>query len=154
MVHAFIARWAVLPRAKAALEALLIDPVEAVRMEAATVLLQPDGNHQAALQTLKSLFTSTNASTRQWAAARYLNMGSSAGRLEDEMVPIFISTLSGSDKDQLKSACHCLGRFGPRAKAAVPALSKHLQSTDPELQKAAWESLERIAPEVLPAKKP
>ncbi len=154
MVHAFIARWAVLPRAKAALEALLTDPVEAVRLEAATVLLQPDGNNQAALQALKSLFASTNAVTRQWAAARYLNVGSPAGRLEDEMVPIFISTLSGSDKDQLKSACLCLGRFGPRAKAAVPALMKHLQSQDPELQKTASEALEKIAPEALPGGNP
>ena len=70
------------------------------------------------------------------------------------MVPIFTATLSGTDRDLQIGACHCLGRFGPRAKTAVPVLLKHLQSTDVELQKAAREALEKIAPELLPPVKP
>lgn len=154
MLGAFVARWAVLPRAKTALETVLKDPVEEVRLEAGTVLLRTDGNNQAALQTLKSLFASTNASNRYLAAARYLFSSSPSGRLEDEMVPIFTATLSGTDRDLQIGACHCLGRFGPRAKTAVPVLLKHLQSTDLELQKAAREALEKIAPELLPPVKP
>lgn len=154
MVHAFSPRWAVIPRAKAALEAVLNDQVEEVRVAAAAILLQTDGNHQTALQALKALFTSTNATYRHRAAAYYLSIGSPKGRLEDEMIPIFISTLSGSDKDQLISASGCLERFGPRAKAAVPVLLKHAQSTEPEVQQAARNALEKIAPEVLSPRKP
>jgi len=154
IAQAFAKKGAGLPRAKAALETTLNDPVEEVRMSAANALLNADGNHQAALQTLKTVFSSTNASNRYFAAAYYMNSNQAKGRAEDELLSVVLNALSSSNADFQKGACNMASRLGPRAKTAVPVLLKHLQSTDPELQMAAREALEKIAPEVLTPTKP
>jgi HEAT repeat protein len=152
MANAFIYDAAKLPRVKLALEAALNDPVENVRLAVAYSLLKADENHPTALKTLEALFTSTDAGTRYIAAAYYMQSGQKDSRVEDKLLPIFISTISGTPTDLRAPACYALSRFGERAKAAVPVLLKHLQSTDPELQKAAREALEKIAPEAMPMK--
>ncbi len=154
IAYAFAHKGAGLPRAKAALEATLNDPDEKVRQSVAYALTHADGNHAEALQTLKALFTSADVSTRYFSAIYYLLSSSPGERLDDEMIPVFTGVLSGSDKDMQEGASRSLGRFGARARSAVPELQKLLQSPDPELQKTVREALEKIAPQTLPPAKP
>ena len=142
-----------LPRIKAALEKTLTDAEENIRITAAASLLKADADHPAALQMLRNLLDANNLNTRFSAARSYMNSNPYRENLE-ALAPVFLEALSGTDQNLNLSACYVLRSYSIRAKAAVPALQKHLQSQNAELQKAARGALERIAPEVLPPVKP
>lgn len=135
---------------KAALETALNDPVEQVRLNAALAICRADREHRAAIDTLKTLFTSTNANTRYFAAFYYLVCDDKQPRAEAELLPIFVNTLSGEDTHLQRLASETLGRYyGPQAKVAVQELRKLVQSPDFEVRKTAWNALQKIAPEIV-----
>jgi hypothetical protein len=142
-----------LPRVKRALEGALSDHSEAVRLMTAYALVQVDKNHAEALRTLRRLLKSNDTTTRYFAASYHMSSTLNSG-VNPDLVEVFIGVLKEPDSGLHPMACNSLSRLGLEAKAAVPELLKHLQSTDSELQKAAREALEKIAPEVLPPVKP
>ncbi|MCD6051232.1 MAG: hypothetical protein K0Q55_2635 [Verrucomicrobia bacterium] len=154
IAYAFMDGGASLPRAKAALEGALNDPVEAVRLPVAQALLKADKKHVAATSALKSLFASANASTRYFAATHYFVSDPPLLSRDPEVLQIFISTLAVRDVSLQAAAARTLGNLGDRAKMAVPELQKLLMSPDAQVRTAATNSLQRIAPEVLPPVKP
>ncbi len=134
-----------LPEAMMALEEALGQASEIERLGITATLLRADGNHPAALQTLKSMFTSGDAHSRFYAAVTYLHSNPSKAGVEDELLPIILNALSGSDESRRNSALYTIGRFGTRAKAAEPVLQKMLQAPELEIRQAATNALRSIA---------
>lgn len=135
-----------LPEVVAALEAALNDPSEIGRLGIAATLLKVDGNHPGALQALRGMFGSTNAHSRFYAAMNYMNSNPPKGRVEDELLPIFMEALADPDQSRHWGACASIGRFGTRAKKAEPLLQKLLQSSELGIREAATNALRNIAP--------
>jgi len=71
----------------------------------------------------------------------------SIGIEEDTVVPTLIDGLNTNEKSARANAAAALGRFGPRAKKAVPAiLSLHRDSQSPSERAAFAEALRQIDP--------
>jgi len=154
IAQAFAHKGAALPRVKVALEAVLNDPVEEVRLTTAHALLEADNKHTEALSTLKALFTSSTPNTRYFAAVYYFVSDRQRFIGDPDLMRVFIDTLSGSDVSLQSYAAELLGRIGAQAKPAVPELKKLLLSPEAQVRTAATNALQRIAPGVLPPVKP
>jgi len=143
-----------LPRVKTAMEQALQDTNEDVRWMASWALLRADKNHAASLATLKGLFSSTNAMTRFQAASHYLRSDREKPRAEDELLPIFLSSLTSTNFLLYGGASDALPKFGSRARAAVPGLQLLLTNQSLTIRESATNALLEIAPEVLKPPKP
>lgn len=152
MVSAFRGEQAVLPRVRSALEPLLNDPVEDIKLTAADVLLRADIEHIGALQMLKAEMTSTNERTRLRATAYYVSSDPKLTRTDDDLLPLLLTALSSKDKVSRQQAASVLTLYGKRAKAAVPELQKMLVSKEYDERAIATNALQRIAAESLPKK--
>jgi HEAT repeat protein len=84
---------------------------------------------------------------RDWAAARRANPGSmtapGAWMNEAPLVPL-LQALTSSNSRIRKAAARALGRIGPRASAAIPALEALANDTDLEVASAARDALGEI----------
>ena len=152
MVAAFRVGQAILPRVRSALEPLLNDPVEDIKLTAAEVLLRADIDHIGALQMLKAEMTSTNERTRLRAAAYYIYSGPKLTRTDDDLLPLFLTALTSKDESARRSAASVLALYGKRAQAAVPELQKMLVAKEYDERAIATNALQRIAAESLPKK--
>jgi HEAT repeat protein len=61
-----------------------------------------------------------------------------------EIVPYMISLLKDDEWEMRRGAAWILGKVGPDAKAAVPALTEALKDPNPAVQKKAAEALQKI----------
>jgi HEAT repeat protein len=122
---------------------LCSDPNIDVRQDAAWALWKITSQTNTAAPVLESFLSqSQDAERRHVAAYHLLVMGDSA--------PIFVTTLgnslTNSQAGDRATVCTFLGRIGPPAATAIPALRKALQDSDAEVRRRAEVALSRIDP--------
>jgi HEAT repeat protein len=78
-----------------------------------------------------------------WALAR---IDPACAATAPKSVPVLVKALGDSEAMARRHAAESLGRLGPLAKPAVPALKAALKDPDDDVQAAAAAALERIEP--------
>ncbi|MDB6023920.1 MAG: repeat protein [Verrucomicrobiales bacterium] len=68
-------------------------------------------------------------------------------KLPEVAVPALIAHLGSIDISEIKAVCLALSKFGPKARAAVPALQELAQDKDSMRSEAAAEAIKHIMPE-------
>jgi HEAT repeat protein len=127
---------------------LCADSDTGVRTYAASTLWKITGQTNKAVPVLEGVLDDLgrkhDATNSHWVACYLLEMGES----DSSLVPIFINSLTNIHlrTGERMSACSCLGRIGPPAAAAIPALREALQDPDAEVRRRANAALSRIDP--------
>ncbi|MGV3757460.1 MAG: HEAT repeat domain-containing protein [Verrucomicrobiota bacterium] len=155
IMWAFSSPDTLLPRAKAAFEAALMDPVDEVRVTASRVLLQQEKEHSAALKTLKLLLNSTNGWTKLTAATTYLSTQQDSPNLDREVGPVFNSILTNTLPEHAQwrfMALIHLQDYRKPLKSTIPELQKLLTNSILSIRTEASNTLRIVAPEALPKK--
>ncbi|HMF14215.1 MAG TPA: HEAT repeat domain-containing protein, partial [Gemmataceae bacterium] len=133
-----------------ALAEALNDPKPQVRLAAVDTLETMGDDAAPAAPHLAWALSDPDRFVR-WAAARTLGHMSPEKAGADKVVPNLIRMLDDPDLDLRVTAAQSLERYGPDAKAAVPALAKSTGKGDPEIRRAAIRALTGIGTSAVPA---
>ena len=135
------------PAAKAAVPALeqgLKADLAQIRIDCARALGAIDANTATVTKpVLKEAMGDGDPRIRHWASV-YL---SGIDAEDQEVMPVFIGSLTNSDPGIRMSAAYSLVRFGSKAKTAVPGLIVALTDPEASVRRAARAALEKIDPE-------
>jgi HEAT repeat protein len=127
-----------------ALEKQLKDDSMAVRIHAAKAMFEIDTNTvRLAIPVLKEAVAHGDPQQRHWAAVYFSHIVPDS----EEMIPVFVASLTNDVRGVRISAAYSLSRYGPEAKAAVPSLLSLLNDSDAEERRGARRALEKINPE-------
>jgi hypothetical protein len=96
-------------------------------------------NISSALPALVAAFRDSDASVRAWAAEAVGNIGEGAAG-----AVLALIGLLNRDEGARNSACLALGRIGPAAKAAIPALRRALRDPNPHVREFAARAIQKI----------
>jgi len=131
-----------LPRAKAAMENLLLDNNEMNRMAAAQTLLSRQRNHPGALTAVRSSLGSSNSSICLNAASTLLVAQRKSSTLDTEVGPVFIRLLSSTNSStQLSSLRHLyLNGRGNSLPSILPEVQKLLTNANPKIRTEATDT--------------
>jgi HEAT repeat protein len=133
-----------------ALEDALADSKAEVRLAAVDTLETLGDDAAPAAPHLAWALTDPDRFVR-WAAARTLGRMRPQKANADKVVPNLIRMLDDPDLDLRLIAAQSLERYGPVAKASVPALAKSTANGDPEIRRAAIRALLGVGTEAKPA---
>jgi HEAT repeat protein len=126
------------PFAVVGLGKLLADPDDNVRLAASATLEAMGPEAKEAMPSLIQAIGSGDAETR--VAAIYILAGIGAENVAGA-VPALIGALSAEDARVRRAAADMLGRLGPIAAQAVPALQKSLEDDDQDVRINAGEAI-------------
>jgi HEAT repeat protein len=132
-----------------ALAQALNDPKAAVRLAAVDALETMGDDAAPVAPQLAWALTDPDHFVR-WAAARTLGRMNPEKAKSDKVVPYLIRMLDDPDLDLRLIAAQSLERYGPAAKAAVPALGKTTGKGDPEIRRAAIRALVGVGTDATP----
>lgn len=125
-----------------ALTKLTHDPDLDTRTMAAVLLLNIDGQTNAAVAALRAAMSSQKPSyMKQWAPVYLFNVNNPH---DESLIPLFIADLQSTNLDLQREALSLLAVYGPSAVGAVPALTNLTNSPDPELRSRALDALRSI----------
>lgn len=124
---------------------MLVDPVQAMRKAAAEALpkIDPAWALDARVQSTIAGFVEDlkrAAETGQMASEALVRVGSPC-------LPYLIKAMSSSDRVQRENAATTLGRIGPEAREAIPALNNALQDGHGWVRDAATRAIQLIDPQ-------
>ena len=125
--------------ALAPLEKGLADPDPAVRVVASAQLRKLFAVAAPAAKSLATTLGDADQRVRENSAEALILIGKPA-------VEPLIEVLGGKQTEARKYALVALGKIGPNAKAAVPAIDKCRSDSDPAVQKLAEQALKQIGP--------
>jgi hypothetical protein len=129
--------------AVAALTDALEDTNFGVKVSAAKALWKISGETNPAAATLKEVMKAAPSDHSAYWAAVYL---SEIDSRDTNGIPILIRMLQSPGVELHVSAAAVLGRYGPAASAAVPALKQAIENGPPQLKTVALQSLKKIDP--------
>ncbi len=125
-----------LPRAKAAMETVLQDNDEMIRMEAAQKLLFRERDHEEALMVVRSSLRSSNSTVCLMAANSLLVAQRKSPTLDSELGPVFTRLLSSTNSSTQLSSLRQLylnGR-GKSLHSIMPEVQKLLTNANPKIR--------------------
>ena len=114
------------------------------RITAAMALAALDTNTATlTIAVLREAMLNGDPRNRHWAAVYFSQIDADSL----ETLPVFVGSLTNRERNLRISAAYSLLRFGPKAKAAVPALVEMRNDSDTEVQQAVRAALRSIDPE-------
>jgi hypothetical protein len=134
------------PHASAAISALtdaLEDTNFGVKVSAANALWKISRQPNPAAATFKEVIKAAPSDRWSYWAAVYL---SEVDPQDTNGMPIFIGMLQNPDENMRMSATAILGRYGPSASAAVPALRQLVENGSSRMKTVALQALKKIDP--------
>jgi HEAT repeat protein len=124
-------------QAAATLAEGLADQQASVRLVAVARLRQLGAAAAPAKKQLAGALADSDARVGNAAGQSLVNIGKDA-------VGVVAEQLNSQNRDARKQALACLATIGPDAAAAVPAIEKLLQDSDPQVKQLAAAALDRI----------
>lgn len=145
---------AVAPGAVAAvLGEALADENADVRRAAAAFLAAPDLREHAPVDLLVAACRDPDPCVRYEVAATLGDLGAASAPAVDALVEVMEREAEDDELSRLlnprRTAAGALGRIGPKAASATPALLRRLKAPDPQMQLAAAWSLSRVDPKIV-----
>jgi HEAT repeat protein len=136
----------VAPRAVALLVRKLSSPDRSTRAGAAYALREFELYAEAALPALRALADSPGDPSHDVEAARkaVAAIEKACRTFDEETLPNLIANLSHEDPDVRAGAASAVAEFGPRAKAAIPHLSRTLNDPEQKVRRRASVALEAL----------
>jgi HEAT repeat protein len=146
-----------------AILAALQDPESTTRVQAAATLIHMDVQSKAAIRTLKEELNASEAADRAsaaWAIGQLVDpppedFGTHCwgpgppprvARLwvGKQLLPALVEALGDRDENVRAAAAVTLGRIGPEAKAALPALRRALKDPEGGVQNSASQAIRKL----------